>query len=113
MKHLLALFLVFFTLTSYSQNPSQQKVGDVYFRHKDTGELIKINSKLWKIQKAGNVKELQIQLKNEGYDVDITGCIDAKTVNSFEANELRLKSLKKEARKEARLQRKKVRKKKT
>jgi len=52
-------------------------------------------------------------LKNEGYDVDVTGCIDAKTVNSFEANELRLKSLKKEARKEARLQRKKVRKKKT
>jgi N-acetyl-anhydromuramyl-L-alanine amidase AmpD len=103
MKYLLlSLFLAFFTLTSYSQNA---KPGTVYCYNKNTGELVKINAELVAIMKARKVKGLQYQLKGFGYDVDVTGCIDKKTIKAFEANKKRLKKQKREKRRKVHLAR--------
>lgn len=100
-------FLLFFSLGSNAQN---YKPGEIYCRDKNTGKVTKISAELFEYQKKGkeHVKGLQYQLKDVGYDVAITGCIDQKTVIAYEANKKRIKATKKTGRKKARLARKKV-----
>ena len=110
-----SIILIFISLNVYSQNfknlPENIKQGDVFCYNNETKEWTKLNSELVKIKKEGKLKTLQYKLKNLNYDIDITNCIDKKTIEAFEAEKIRLKNEKKIKRKSERLKRKAKRKK--
>ncbi|WJJ97272.1 hypothetical protein [Algibacter luteus] len=86
---IISILLLFLSPNIYSQNfnkvlkkPNQ---GDVFCYNNETKEWTKIDSELYKIKKEGKLESLQYKLKNLNYDVDITNCIDKKTIEAFEA----------------------------
>ncbi len=106
---LISIVTIFISLNLYSQDinlPKNAKKGDTFCYNKETNEWTKINPELYKLKKEGKLEALQYKLKNLNYDVDITNCIDTKTVNAFEAEKYRLKNKKKMKRKNKRLKRK-------
>ena len=112
---IISILLLFLSPNIYSQNfnkvPKKPNQGDVFCYNNETKEWTKIDSELYKIKKEGKLESLQYKLKNLNYDVDITNCIDKKTIEAFEAEKLRLKNEKKINRKSERLKQKAKRKK--
>ena len=112
---IISILLLFLSPNIYSQNfnkvPKKPNQGDVFCYNNETKEWTKIDSELYKIKKEGKLESLQYKLKNLNYDVDITNCIDKKTIEAFEAEKIRLKNEKKINRKSERLKQKAKRKK--
>ena len=111
-KIIILLFTFFFIVNINSQDlnlPKNPNQGDVFCKIKDTDEWVKINPKLAKIIKDGKLVGLQYKLKNLNYDIDITNCIDHKTIKAFNTEGKKIKNKNKLKRKEQRLKRKKER----
>ena len=112
---IISILLLFLSPNIYSQNfnkvTKKPNQGDVFCYNNETKEWTKIDSELYKIKKEGKLESLQYKLKNLNYDVDITNCIDKKTIEAFEAEKIRLKNEKKINRKSERLKQKAKRKK--
>ena len=90
--------------------PNKPKTGDCYIKRPNDSKFVKISCELAKINKNRETKALQYKLKNLGYDVDIHGILDDKTIKAFELEKrdkkLRERLMKKRERKRLREERK-------
>ena len=110
-KLLTSIFIIFISLNIFSQSanlPKNAKKGDTFCYNKETNEWTKISPELYKLKKQGKLEALQYRLKELNYDIDITNCIDHKTVKAFEAEKYRLRKQKKNKRKMDRLKKKNI-----
>jgi len=96
-KHLLLAILFIYSFNSYSQNKKSRKKSKDYVTYMcmktdTTGKTIwekkVIDKKLLALKKEGKLEGIQYQLKDKGYDVDITGCLDKKTIKAWDENKI-------------------------
>jgi hypothetical protein len=89
--------------------PKNYKSGNCYMKNLNDSKWILIDCELANLLKNKELKSLQYKLKNLGYDIETSGCIDEKTILAFEKekkqkkirarNELREKRKRKKAEK--------------
>ena len=116
-KYIVAIILFSCSFTSYSQNKKSKKNSNKYTTlycqkknattGKSTLEKLVVDKELLAILKEGKIKGMQYQLKDKGYDVDITGCLDKKTIKAWDENKINEKKAKKIAKKKRRNKHKK------
>ncbi len=115
-KYIIAIILFSCFFTSYSQNKNSRKKSKDYVTYmcmkidtmgKTIWEKKVIDKKLLALQKEGKLEGIQYQLKDKGYDVDITGCLDKKTIKAWDENKINEKKAKKIAKKKRRIKHKK------
>lgn len=91
-KHfILTLLIGVISLNSFAQDldlPPNPKPGNCYIRCKDdSGKYLDwqtIDCELsWMVHDSVRFKTLQIKMNNYGYDVDVNGRIDLKTITAY------------------------------
>jgi len=83
------LLIFTFSLNVFSQMElkdfqKQPKTGECYTKIPSDSTWVLIDCELGDIFKNKELKPLQYKLKNLGYDIDISDCIDKKTILAFE-----------------------------
>lgn len=109
--YLFISFLLLFNCFVFSQKnelPPNPKSGETYVRCLENGkfsEWVLVDSELKEIHKdSKKFNALQIKLLNLGYDVDVNGKLDKKTIDAYNQN---LRDEKKRLRRQSKLNRKK------